>query len=152
MANLIHLVRHGETVGESSIRFHGRNDVALSDLGRAQVGALAQRLQDRHYDAVACSPLIRAAESADILMAARAQPVPERAQIDGLAEVFFGELEGMTAEEIEAAFPVWHADRRAHIPGRTWRRFLGLFWSQICNGRRPARICPLPASRTPRGS
>ena len=31
------LVRHGETEGESSIRYHGRNDVALSALGRAQM-------------------------------------------------------------------------------------------------------------------
>ena len=31
------LVRHGETEGESSIRYHGRTDVALSELGRAQM-------------------------------------------------------------------------------------------------------------------
>ncbi|MFN6195270.1 MAG: histidine phosphatase family protein, partial [Planctomycetota bacterium] len=34
-------MRHGETEGQSSIRYHGRNDVALSDEGRAQIRALA---------------------------------------------------------------------------------------------------------------
>ena len=33
------LVRHGETVGESSIRYHGRNDVVLSRKGRSQAEA-----------------------------------------------------------------------------------------------------------------
>ena len=31
------LVRHGETVGNSSVRFHGSTDVALSDEGRAHM-------------------------------------------------------------------------------------------------------------------
>ena len=29
MSRRVHLIRHGETEGESSIRYHGRNDVAL---------------------------------------------------------------------------------------------------------------------------
>ena len=32
--NRILLVRHGETEGESSIRYHGSADVALSEEGR----------------------------------------------------------------------------------------------------------------------
>ena len=41
MSNLrrIVLVRHGETVGNSSLRFHGSSDVALSDEGREQMRA-----------------------------------------------------------------------------------------------------------------
>ena len=38
------LVRHGETVGESSTRFHGRNDVALAESGRAQMARVAAAL------------------------------------------------------------------------------------------------------------
>ena len=34
------LVRHGETEGQSSIRYHGANDVPLSDVGRQQIRAL----------------------------------------------------------------------------------------------------------------
>ena len=41
----IWLVRHGETEGQSSIRYHGSNDVPLSDVGRAQIRALAPWLQ-----------------------------------------------------------------------------------------------------------
>jgi broad specificity phosphatase PhoE len=41
------LVRHGETVGHSSIRYYGRTDVALSDLGRRQMRAAREWLAAR---------------------------------------------------------------------------------------------------------
>ena len=41
--NRIVLVRHGETTGESSIRYYGATDVPLSDLGRQQVRAAQTR-------------------------------------------------------------------------------------------------------------
>ena len=48
------LVRHGETEGESSIRYHGRTDVALSELGRAQM-RLAGRAIGAHRGAAEIS-------------------------------------------------------------------------------------------------
>ena len=42
------LVRHGETEGESSIRYHGRTDVALSELGRAQMRLAGRAIETRH--------------------------------------------------------------------------------------------------------
>ena len=38
------LVRHGETVGNSSVRFHGSGDVALSDEGRSHMREVAREL------------------------------------------------------------------------------------------------------------
>ena len=52
----IYLVRHGETEGESSIRFHGSNDVPLSDHGRDQIAALSTPLRDARPIAVWTSP------------------------------------------------------------------------------------------------
>ena len=107
------LVRHGETVGESSIRFHGSTDVALSDVGRRQIGALADRLCDDVFHAVVHSPLARARESAEILCAALAF-TPEAVEAEpAFREVDFGANEGLTAEEIAAARPDWFARWRA---------------------------------------
>ncbi len=53
------LVRHGETVGNSSVRFHGSGDVALSDEGRRQMRETAFRLRSEIFDLVMASPLQR---------------------------------------------------------------------------------------------
>src|ERR1700730_7568103 len=94
------LVRHGETVGNSSIRYHGRTDVALSDLGRRQMRAarqwLAARDGARGLAPVFTSPLVRAAESARII----AGDDTAAFVIEDFVEVDFGLFEGLTAEEI----------------------------------------------------
>ena len=61
------LIRHGETEGESSIRFHGATDVPLSELGRGQMRAAARALPDAAIDLVVASPLARAWEGARIV-------------------------------------------------------------------------------------
>lgn len=109
------LVRHGETEGQSSIRYHGRNDVALSDEGRAQIRALAPLLAGVDFARVVHSPLRRAAESAAILGERLGLPVA-RFQVDErLREISFGDCEGMTAAEIAASHSAFWAD---HCAGR----------------------------------
>jgi broad specificity phosphatase PhoE len=107
------LVRHGETAGESSIRYHGRNDVPLSDLGRAQMRAARAAINENHggltFDRVFSSPLVRATEGARILV-----DTPAPIALKEFAEVHFGDFEGLTREEISARFPDeyvrWRAD------------------------------------------
>jgi broad specificity phosphatase PhoE len=109
------LVRHGETVGNSSIRYHGRTDVVLSDLGREQMRAaqrwLGVHLSRSHRRLIIASPLRRAAEGASII-AGGATPIIE---IEEFVEVDFGRFEGLTAPEIEARYPAdfarWNRDR-----------------------------------------
>lgn len=109
------LVRHGETVGNSSIRYFGRTDVPLSDLGRAQMLAVAKwlepNLQINQFDAVFASPLCRATEGARLIAGASASVV----EIEQFVEVDFGLFEGLTAEEIRARHPIeferWNRDR-----------------------------------------
>ncbi len=112
----IWLVRHGETEGQSSIRYHGSNDVPLSDVGRAQIRALAPWLQGVDFAHVVHSPLSRAAESAAILATACGIAPQRLRRDDRLREFSFGHCEGMTIEEIEAAFPEWWRDNQV---GRT---------------------------------
>lgn len=108
------LVRHGETEGQSSIRFHGSGDVRLSDEGRAQIVALAAWLQGVPFARIVHSPLVRAAESASIL--ARECGLAEHllCSDERWREISFGHCEGLTRDEINAAFPdFW----RAHLAG-----------------------------------
>jgi broad specificity phosphatase PhoE len=106
------MVRHGETVGESSVRYYGATDIALSDLGRAQVRAAARRLPGDAFDLVVSSPLSRAWESATLVAPGR----PVRLDPD-LREVDFGLWEGLTAPEIEARDPVRYQDWTRKRPG-----------------------------------
>jgi broad specificity phosphatase PhoE len=114
------LVRHGDTIGQSSLRFHGRNDVALSDVGRGQIRRLIPLVADVRFAAVVCSPLSRARESAEILRAALAAP-PSLEVDEELREIWFGEIEGLSEPEIAARVPAWHAEwkagRHAGFPG-----------------------------------
>ena len=53
------LVRHGETVGQSSIRYYGATDIELSDLGREQVRRARDRLAGQAFEVVGASSLSR---------------------------------------------------------------------------------------------
>ncbi|HEV2169972.1 MAG TPA: histidine phosphatase family protein [Candidatus Binatus sp.] len=110
------LVRHGETQGESSIRYHGRTDVALSELGRAQMRCAAHTIHSPsaiRFAHVFSSPLVRASEGARIVAG---DPVP-LITIEEFAEVHFGLFEGLTADEIRERYPEefarWNVDRLA---------------------------------------
>src|SRR5579871_5488491 len=108
------LVRHGETEGESSIRYHGRNDVALSEFGRTQMLAAREEIQSRFghgsLDHVFATPLIRAMEGARIVSGAEASITA----VEEFIEVHFGLFEGLTKEEIQERHPIdfekWRAD------------------------------------------
>ena len=114
---LLILVRHGETEGQSSIRYYGRTDVALSDEGRAQMraarDAIAESLGGQRFRHIFASPLIRALEGAQLIAGADA---PIRA-LEEFVEVDFGLFEGLTADEIRERHPVefarWNANRLA---------------------------------------
>jgi len=101
------LVRHGETEGQSSIRYFGRTDVPLSVVGRAQMERVRTALQDEVFDAVYTSALQRAVAAAQIIVPALSPQL-----VPGFNEVDFGEWEGLTREEIAARNP--EASRRWH--------------------------------------
>ena len=118
------LVRHGETEGQSSIRYHGANDVPLSDLGRSQIRALLPLLANVSFAQVVHSPLSRATESAQLLVdglgglgiGIRGQGIAEALPIrsdDRLREISFGACEGLTRDEIDSAHPTFWADYEA---------------------------------------
>ena len=107
------LVRHGETEGQSSIRYYGATDVPLSESGRRQLARVGRALADTPVDVIYTSALRRTVEGARII----APDVPARA-IASFNEVHFGEWEGLTREEIAARDPERYGQ---------WRRALDDF-------------------------
>src|SRR5713101_4904325 len=116
-ASRFFLVRHGETEGESSIRYHGITDVPLSELGREQMRGAARAIVARrgeiNFGKVFSSPLVRASEGARIITGEATSIVTT----EEFAEVHFGLFEGLTADEIRERYPdhfaAWNADRLA---------------------------------------
>ncbi len=106
------MLRHGETVGNSSVRFHGAADVPLSGAGRAQLREAARGLRQEFFDLVVASPLRRSWEGAALV----AGGGPVRIE-DGLREIDFGRWEGLTAAEIEQRDPVLYREWRARKAG-----------------------------------
>jgi len=102
--NRIVLIRHGETLGESSIRFHGRGDVALSDEGRVHMRAAAAQIIGDGFGLIVASRLRRAWEAATIVAPGR-----EVLLEADFCEVDFGRWEGLTREEIQILDPDLYA-------------------------------------------
>ena len=110
------LVRHGETVGQSSIRLYGSTDIPLSPIGEAQLGRAAAALSPHAFTRVLTSPLQRARRSAEIVLAAQCQPAALEV-VDDFREIDFGAWEGWTYAEAEARDPDgyrrWHSEGTA---------------------------------------
>lgn len=102
-------VRHGETTGNSSIRFFGKTDVPLSDEGQEQMMAACEALRTEHFDAIFTSPLCRTIEGARIIAGDRKIPL---CQMKEFREIDFGRWEGLTLEEIEQKDPFLFAEWR----------------------------------------
>jgi broad specificity phosphatase PhoE len=105
------LVRHGETAGQSSIRYYGATDVPLSDLGREQAPAARDHIPGETFEAVWASTLYRAWESARIIAPRHSVRLES-----SFREVYFGRWEGLTREEIAALDPDLFADWEARKP------------------------------------
>ncbi len=106
------LVRHGETAGQSSIRYYGVTDVPLSDLGREQVRRAREHIGGETYQGVWASTLCRSWDSARIIAPNHAVELES-----DFREIDFGRWEGLTIDEIEIADPGLYADWQARKPG-----------------------------------
>lgn len=94
----LYLFRHGQTDWNKVHRFQGRIDIPLNDYGRELARITAQNWPIVPYDRVYCSPLIRAVETARLVLEGR--PELEKLQIDErIIEFGFGPCEGMSIDE-----------------------------------------------------
>ncbi len=107
-AHRISFVRHGETAGQSSIRYHGINDVPLNETGAEQMLRAARALSHLRFDRVFSSGLARTRAAAEIIaQSVEVEPLAE------LNEINFGRWEGLTKEEIAALDPELYDEWRA---------------------------------------
>jgi alpha-ribazole phosphatase len=95
------LIRHAATESMDG-RCYGWHDVPLSQTGINQAKHLAKQLARIRLDVVCASPLRRALQTARILAATHAASVET---IQGLAEIHFGDFEGLSYDEIQKRFP-----------------------------------------------
>jgi broad specificity phosphatase PhoE len=92
-------LRHGESIGNAESRWQGQSDYALTEQGRAQARALAERWKSEaaKFDLIVSSPLVRAKETAEIIASALGAKI----ELDPLLlERNIGEMEGLTMEEV----------------------------------------------------
>lgn len=98
----IYFLRHGQTEWNLVGKYQGTKDVSLSEEGRKQAEAAAGWFDDISVDAIYTSPLQRAYVTAEML--SERKHIPLQVEPD-FSEICFGDWEGLTYDEIEAAFP-----------------------------------------------
>lgn len=100
------LVRHGQTEWNRVERFRGRADVPLNETGLAQAEATGKRVASEWKPvAIYSSPLSRAIKTAEAIAGHFNLPV----QIHhGLADIDFGQWQGLTPDEVKQRWPDIH--------------------------------------------
>ena len=93
-------LRHAESVGNVESRWQGQSDYPLTEMGRAQARALAERWKKEEvkFDLVITSTLVRARETAEIATSYLNEVRIEFNPI--LMERHIGEMEGLTMDEV----------------------------------------------------
>ena len=92
------LVRHGETESNYKDLCQGISNILLNDTGRRQSQKLREEIKNKKFDVCYTSPLVRAVETAMILIGDRVEMIPERKLIDRN----LGKLEGKSREMYDA--------------------------------------------------
>ncbi|MGP8099330.1 MAG: histidine phosphatase family protein [Candidatus Cybelea sp.] len=121
------LIRHGSTEWNALRRFQGRTNMPLSAHGRVQARAIAEELHSESFDRIYSSNLARAAETARILgESSGAEVVVD----DRLQEFDFGRWEGLTWDEIVAAYP--HLTGLGSTAAKLYAPEGGESFTQVC--------------------
>src|SRR5688572_19979829 len=117
----LYFLRHGQTTWNADgNRYAGASDVPLTELGIRQAKVGAERIRDLEFDAVFCSGLSRALETAKLALDGRDVPIVQDPRLN---EMNYGDWEGKTHAEILAEpdnhWHDWAQDPDAWRPGTT---------------------------------
>jgi phosphoserine phosphatase len=114
------LVRHGQTEWNRIERFRGRADIGLNETGLAQAEATGQRVAAEWQPAaIYSSPLSRSVKTAEAVAKHFGLEVQQH---PGLADINYGEWQGLSPEEARQKWPdeieAWYNQpHKARIPG-----------------------------------
>ena len=89
---MLYIMRHGKTDWNERHKLQGQTDIPLNEEGRQMAREAAKTCSDVHFDLCYCSPLIRAKETAQIVLEGRDVEIRYD---DRLMEMNFGEYEGI---------------------------------------------------------
>lgn len=89
---MLYIMRHGKTDWNLLHKLQGKTDIPLNDMGRQMARDARERYKDIHFDVCYCSPLVRARETAKLVLEGRDVPVIID---DRLSEMGFGIYEGV---------------------------------------------------------
>ena len=106
-ATRLYLLRHGQVEGFEDKRYNGQGDTRLTDFGRQQSAAFAERFQQQKISAIYSSDLLRCRFAADqIAMLQAVRPVYR----EELRELHIGDWQGQTWQKIQRDDPdLWQA-------------------------------------------
>jgi broad specificity phosphatase PhoE len=108
------LIRHGETEWSISGRHTGRTDLPLTPNGERRATEVGKLLANHRFALVLTSPMSRAKETC------RLAGFGDVAEVDAnLLEWDYGEYEGRTSAEIQAARPGWSLWRDGVLGGES---------------------------------
>jgi broad specificity phosphatase PhoE len=118
---VIYYIRHGETSWNADGRLQGTQDTALNDLGRKQAvqsghilaDLLTRDGRDKTQIPYLSSPLLRARTTMELMRGALNLQPEDYATDDRLREIGYGQWEGFTLAEMQAADPGFFARRLA---------------------------------------
>jgi broad specificity phosphatase PhoE len=116
----IYYIRHGETEWNADGRLQGAQDIPLNDLGRKQAacaggilaGLFARDGRDEQSLAFIASPLGRARLTMELVRDALNLPPDDYSVDDRLREIGYGQWEGSTLAQMQAADPDVFAKRQ----------------------------------------
>lgn len=100
----VYIIRHGETNWNVKGLLQGKSDTHLNETGRQQALKIANRLRLEKIDIIISSPLSRALDTAKII--GQYHPKAELLTEENLAEVSFGDMEGLTHQQIVEKYGV----------------------------------------------
>lgn len=109
----LYLIRHGETDWNKEGKLQGRTDIPLNEDGRAVAELTRDAMKNIEFQVAFTSPLIRARETAEIILKDRDIPIVNEERI---IEVGFGEYEGSPKSEWDENMKKFFFHTECYVP------------------------------------